>query len=336
MATLDVFRNNAFGTGELTEAINVFPNRYGRLNALNLFPAKGIRKALVTVERKNGILNLLPTVPRGGPATKNIMGHRDMLDLRIPHIPLEDLALAEEVQDVRKFGSEADLESVQDLVNDKLETMAAKHDITLEWYRWQALKGLILDTDDSVIADLFDSFGITQHTQNFVLSSATTEVVTVALNVSRYMETHAFGETISGVLVFASSGWFDAFTTHALVKDAYKYFQTNQQLGGDYRSGFRYGGLIIQEENGSATLADGTVKPFVDANEAIAIPLGTSSTFKTYFAPADFIETVNTVGLPRYAKQERMEFDRGIKLHSQSNPLPVCLRPQLLVRLTKS
>ena len=47
-----------------------------------------------------------------------------------------------------------------------------------------------------------------------------------------------------------------------------------------------------------------------------------------------FNETVNTLGLPIYAKQESRKFDRGTDLHTQSNPLPLCLRPSVLVKVT--
>jgi hypothetical protein len=65
----------------------------------------------------------------------------------------------------------------------------------------------------------------------------------------------------------------------------------------------------------------------------IAFPLGTVDTFGTYFAPADFNETVNTLGQPLYAKQEPRKFERGTDLHTQSNPLPMCHRPGVLVKL---
>ena len=51
-------------------------------------------------------------------------------------------------------------------------------------------------------------------------------------------------------------------------------------------------------------------------------------------APADFNETVNTLGQPLYAKQEPRKFERGTDLHTQSNPLPMCHRPGVLVKLT--
>jgi hypothetical protein len=62
--------------------------------------------------------------------------------------------------------------------------------------------------------------------------------------------------------------------------------------------------------------------------------VGTVDTFGTYFAPADFNETVNTLGQPVYAKQAPRQFDRGTDLHTQSNPLPMCHRPGVLVKLT--
>ena len=72
---------------------------------------------------------------------------------------------------------------------------------------------------------------------------------------------------------------------------------------------------------------------FIAQGEAHGFPLGTMDTFATYFAPADFNETANTLGQPLYAKQEPRKFERGTDLHTQSNPLPMCHRPAVLVKL---
>jgi hypothetical protein len=50
------------------------------------------------------------------------------------------------------------------------------------------------------------------------------------------------------------------------------------------------------------------------------------------YAPADYIETVNTKGMPRYAKQYPMPNDKGVNLEVQSNPLCYCVRPNTLVQ----
>ena len=50
-------------------------------------------------------------------------------------------------------------------------------------------------------------------------------------------------------------------------------------------------------------------------------------------APADFVEAANTIGLPRYAKQAvDQQFARWVMLHVQSNPLPICTRPRVLIK----
>ena len=121
---------------------------------------------------------------------------------------------------------------------------------------------------------------------------------------------------------------------------AYQYFQhseaPDQNNATDNRKGFRYAGVTFEEYLGHASDAAGADHVFVPAGTATFFPLGTMSTFRTWFAPADFNETVNTVGLPIYAKLEPRKFNRGVDLHTQSNPLPMCLRPALLNKATMS
>ena len=94
--------------------------------------------------------------------------------------------------------------------------------------------------------------------------------------------------------------------------------------------------MTFEEYLGHASDGEGVDHVFVPEGTAIFFPLGTMTTFRTWFAPADFNETVNTVGLPIYAKLEPRKFNRGMDLHTQSNPLPMCLRPALLNAATMS
>ena len=198
------------------------------------------------------------------------------------------------------------------------------------------MKGEILDADGSTLVDLYTEFGITAKTVNFVLGTATTNVKGKCVEVLRHIEDNLMGEYMSGVHVLCSPEFFDALTSHAKVEDAYKYWQQGAVLINDMRRGFTFGGLTFEEYRGQASTADGTVRRFIAAGEAHAFPLGTIDTFASYVAPADFNETVNTLGLPLYAKQEPRKFDRGTDLHTQSNPLPMCHRPGVLVKLTSA
>ncbi len=333
---LNPFSNDAFNMVALTAAINKVPNNYGRLEQLGLMPTEGVRTRTILIEEQSGVLNLLPTMPVGAPASLGTQGKRKVRSFVIPHIPHDDVVLPEEVQGLRAFGSENDLEALSNLIARKLQNMRAKHAITLEHLRMGALKGVILDSDGSTLYDLYSEFGITAKSVNFALSTNTTEVLTKVLEVKRHIEDNLRGEFMSGIMCLSSQGFFDALTTHPKVKEAYSRWQNGQLLFTDNRTNFSFGGITFEEYRGQATDIAGTVRKFIADDEAHFFPLGTASTFRTFFAPADFNETANTLGLPLYAKQAPRKFERGTDLHTQSNPLPICLRPEVLVKGTKA
>lgn len=333
---LNPFSNDAFNMVALTAAINKVPNNYGRLEQLNLMPAEGVRTRTILIEEMSGVLNLLPTMPVGAPGSLGTQGKRKVRSFVIPHIPHDDVVLPEEVQGLRAFGSENDLEALSNLIAKKLQNMRNKHAITLEHLRMGALKGVILDADASTIYDLYSEFGITQKTVNFALTTNTTEVIGKVLEVKRHIEDNLRGEFMTGIMCLCSQGFFDALTTHPKVKEAYQRWQNGQILFSDNRTNFSFGGVVFEEYRGQATDGAGNVRKFIADDEAHFFPLGTASTFRTYFAPADFNETANTLGLPLYAKQAPRKFERGTDIHTQSNPLPICLRPEVLVKGIKS
>ena len=330
------FHTPAFSMAALTAAINILPNRYGRMEALNIFPARPVRLRQIIVEEQNGVLNLLPALPPGSPGTVGRRGKRTMRSFVIPHIPHDDVVLPEEVQGVRAFGTESEAETVAGVMAGHLETMRNKHAITLEHLRMGALKGVILDADGSTIYDLYDEFDIAAKTVNFELTTATTNVKGKCNEVLGHVEENLKGEFMTGIHCLCSPEFFEKLTGHAKVEKAFENWQQGIVLINDMRSGFTYGGITFEEYRGQATDANGTSRRFIAAGEAHCFPLGTVDTFGTYFAPADFNETANTLGQPLYAKQEPRKFDRGTDLHTQSNPLPMCHRPGVLVKLTMS
>lgn len=138
---INPFENDAFNVVSLTEAINILPNNYGKLNEMNLFPGKSVRTRTICVEEQNGVLNLLPTQLPGSPATFETRTKRKLRSFTIPHIPHDDIILPEEIQGVRAFGSESELQVMANIVTEHLQSMRNKHAITLEYLRMGALKG---------------------------------------------------------------------------------------------------------------------------------------------------------------------------------------------------
>ncbi|WP_018261892.1 major capsid protein [Methylobacterium sp. WSM2598] len=346
---LDIFNQDAFSAAALTGAITLVPNSYGRINALGLFTAEPIATTSVIVVIEDGVLNLLPTRPRGAPASLGTRGKQRPKSFPVPHIPHEDSVLATDVQNMLALSPAGGggLETVLGFVSRKLITMRRKHAITLENLRMGALKGVITDYDGSTILDLFATFGVTQKVVDFALGTTSTDVLGKCMEVAGYMEDNLSGETMTGVHALCSPEWFAAFIKHANVKEAYKYYQSGPQiLREDVRKGFTFGGITFEEYRGAASYLqeDGTrtaPQRFIPAGDVRFFPLGTADTFVNYWAPPDFWSLVNqapAIGDAEVfvAPLEPKKFGKGMDIHTESNPLPLVKRPQLLVRGTTS
>lgn len=119
MPALDIFSSSAFTMVALTDAINKMPYVPGRIGQLGLFREQGVSTTSVMIEEREGSLNLVETTARGAPAIQNTTNKRKARSLVVPHIALEDTILADEVQNVRAFGSENMLEGVQAVVSQR-------------------------------------------------------------------------------------------------------------------------------------------------------------------------------------------------------------------------
>src|SRR5918996_6230111 len=126
MPALDIFSSSAFSMVALTDAINKMPYVPGRMGQLGLFREQGVSTTSVMIEEREGSLNLVETTARGAPAVQNTTNKRKARSLVVPHIALEDTILADEVQNVRAFGSESMLEGVQAGGKQRLSQKAAQ------------------------------------------------------------------------------------------------------------------------------------------------------------------------------------------------------------------
>ena len=332
---------NPFGTNfdlaTLSAAINVLPNQYGRINGSGIFRFKPGNNPTVMLEEKNGVLTLVPTKAWGAPGTQNRSGKRKTRAFVVPHTPLDDIVKASDVMGVRAFGTENQLETISGLINDKLQEMKNKLDQTAEYRMMSALKGVVTDSDGSTMYDLYAEFGQTQVVVDFVLGTGTTDVRAKCMSVVRAIEDNLLGEVSSGVRALVSPEFFDKLVSHANVEKAYaNYQEAAQRLGGDMRKGFTFGSITFEEYRAQTVNSAGAATRYIAAGEGHVYPEGTMDTFGLHAAPADFIETVNTQALRYYARQQGRDFNRGVDLHTQTNILPMCYRPKVLIKIHTS
>lgn len=325
----NVFTPDLFSSTALTAAINQQPYVPGIIGAMGLFEEEGVPTTSVVIERVKGQLALVSTSKRGAVGNTQADDKRNGVILNIPHLQVNDALLADSVQNVREFGTNDQLRAVESARDSKLNKAALNLDMTLEYHRLGAIQGIVLDADGSTpILNVFTAFNVAQPTEiDFDLDNATPAsgaLRTACAGVWRGV-TDALGNApFTGIRSLCGNTFYDQLVAHPEARASYLNQQEAKELrtGLAYRS-FNFGDIEFINYRGSGAVAVGSTK-------AKFFPVGVPGLFITRFGPADYMEAVNTIGLPRYAKAEPMKMDKGLELEAQTNPLNLCTIPEVL------
>lgn len=340
MSVLNIFQDDAFSVIQLTDAINKIPFVPGRAGMLVPWDEQGVSTLTVMIEEIEGVLTLVDPTPRGGPGTTVAKERRTARSLTIPHYQVDDAIYADEVQGIRAFGQETMVDTVQGLVNRRqLSHVQQRLDPTLEYQRIGAVKGVILNGSGSTLYNLFTEFGVSQIGEiDFDLDAASPGSGVLrkkCAGVVRAIADVLGGTSFVGVHAFCGDAFFDDLLAHKEVVESYKGTPMAQVLREGYvypndqkiNGAFEFGGIVWENYRGSV----GSQK-FVDTDKCHIFPVGVPGLFRTVYAPADYVETVNTIGLPRYSRQYMMPNGKGVSLEVQMNALNYCTRPRTLIQ----
>lgn len=329
---LDVFSSSPFLMSNLTDAVNKLPHVPGRLGAMNLFEESGVTTTKITIEEKNGVLYLVPSLPRGAPPTPNRTELRKARQLTTVHLPTRDRIMADELQDVREFGSDTVMVNVQTVINERLTTMRGSLEATLEHLRVGAIKGVVLDSDGATtLYNLFTTFDVTKEPiAYFDLSDGAPtpgELRQRCSNIIRTIEDHLGAASYDHIHSMVGPTFMDRLADHPETREAYQRWQDGAALRDQVaRRSFAYAGITFEEYRGKVNSMN-----YISPTAAHFFPVGVPGLFRTVFAPANYTETVNTSGLPLYVKSVADPAQRWTDLHAQMNPLPYCTRPSVLI-----
>ena len=125
------------------------------------------------------------------------------------------------------------------------------------------------------------------------------------------------------------SAFFADLVAHKEVRETYLNTAAAADLRGRVGEEVSFGGITFRRYRGGLGFG-------VPTDKAYFYPEGVEGLFEIYYAPADTFETVNTVGLPLYARQHLDEKGRWIDLMTEASILPVNKRPRLAIRLHSS
>jgi len=334
---LDIFKSDPFSVLSLTDAINTPKFVPGRIGQMGLFSNVSVTSTAVGIEQKDGILVLVEPTPRGGPGVTVDKNQRVLRYLAVPHFEIDDAIMAEEVQGIRAFGTESQLETVMGKVDERMLIHGQSMEATQEFSRIGAIKGIITYADSTTL-NLFTAFDVTQETEvDFDLDNASPASGALrkkCASVIRLISANLEGVPWTGkARAFCGDTFFDQLIAHPEVRATYNgwteaqimregYIETN---GLSYGA-FEFGGIIFENYRGSVGAT-----AYINPLKAHIFPEGVPNLFRTALAPADYIETVNTLGKRLYMKQFPMPNDKGIRIEVQMNTLEYCTRPQVLI-----
>lgn len=339
MSVWDVFNQDAFTLESLTARVNNLPFVPGQLSSSGLFNEVGIATTSLMIEEQDTVLGLVAPSPRGSPGETAGKDGRRVRSFAVSHYQRDDAVMADEVQGVRAFGSENQTETVQDAMDRKARKHLIALDATLEHQRVGAIKGLITDKNGNTIYNLATEFSISLPTAvDFLLGTTTTKIRTKCYTVTTTIEDALDGVPYSGIVGWCGKDFWSELIDHDEVKKFYLNWLAAAEIRGVPLDTFEFGGITFKRyrtgSQGKAALA--TPANYIPDADVQFVPVGVPDLFVTYFGPADYEDTVNTVGLPRYMRQYPMDNGKGRNIEIQTNAISLCTRPKVLQRGTTS
>ena len=341
MPGMDVFNSLPFSMQSLTARLEDVPYQPGRLGELGIFQSEGVRTTSIMVEKQGNTLALIQTTARNAPATQNVKDGRQILTFPTYRIAQEDTITADEVQNIRSFGSESELDTLLAEVDRRNARMNRNVEATEEWHRINALKGILKDADATQLLSLFTEFNVVAQTEvDFDLdnaSAASGALRRKCATVIRTIQDALGGLSYSNIYCMCSSEFWDDLIAHPEVRETVKNWPaalTLRETGvgrgtnGQPVRQLEFGGITFEEYRGSV---GGTA--YVGADKAHLFPLGVAELFITRYAPAEYFDTVNTTGLPRYVRinPDGIDPDHKRTIRVQTQQISLCTRPLTLV-----
>lgn len=294
----------------------------------------------VFLERRGEELNLVPATDYGGNGDITELGKADGEVFRLIYLPTEFGVRAAEVQGVRAFGTESERETLEMKRDQKLAKATQRLEATKRFHRAKSLfEGKILDANGStVLLDIDARFGLTPQTQSIALGTATTKVK-IKIEEAKDMAIDALGDstTVIGWRAYCGRNWFNDFTSHEAVTAAFDRWQDGAFLReSQAMRPFEFLDISWRKFYGQVkTKAGGTVN-FIDPNAAYLLPITDDpDAYQTWYGPAPYADTVNTMGRPFYATPLR-EDPKGMVAEACTVTLSIPRRRRSIIKLTKT
>ncbi len=331
---MDIFRSDAFSLTSMLDPVNKLDYTPQYLGTIpGLFVPNPVRTTGVWIETQSDGPALIQTSARGtAPKTKNRLG-RDARNFRTLRLAIGDRIEAEEVQNIRAYGTESDLLTMQKEVATRQARLKNDWELTMENWRLNCLLGKVIDADLTVLYDWATEFGQALPTEvDFDLDNANPakgalrkKCAATKRGVVKALK--GMGGSIVEVHALCGDAFWDELVTHAEVERTYLNWTAAQDLrkGIEWEAMF-FGGIYWHNYRGTD---DGTTVA-IASDKAKFFPRN-AGIFRMAYSPHSTFEFVNTLGQEIYSGIV-LDKDRDMwsDVEMYSYPLPVCTMPSAL------
>ncbi len=247
--------------------------------------------------------------------------------------------MAAQVQGIRAFGSENQLESFEMKVAEKLDVIKTNNALMREFIRAGALQGVIYRKDGTVSQSLWNQFELQQNTHSIALGTATTDVIAEILEAKEKAEDELgqFQGQVQRYALIAGKNMFRKLTRHEKTQKAFELFSSTTGYGGAAREDFRKVGFPILTDVEVFSYSKGKWGDtyFLAPDDALLCPV-IEGMYQTRNAPADNKLAVNTIGLPEYASTWELEGGKGDVVHGEMSTVSYVQRPRSIIKITST
>ncbi|MBV2127926.1 major capsid protein [Arsukibacterium indicum] len=319
-----------FQVSSLTAAINEAQSAPTLLASLQLFAESGINTTTFQLEYDGEVLSLVMPGERGESVQGQRKAKRKKITLSTVHLPVPLNIKADEITNTRAFGTQSEVESIQMVVNKHLLHARNRLVATRELMRAGAITGKVLDGNGDELVNLDAVFGITNTPVEYTPATKNAKAL---LTAAKTLARKKLGQaTVQRWMLMCGPAFFDAYSqADDVTKGLQNKNGNSNDLVNDMTDGLSFHNVTAFAYDASVIGANGTEVPFIPTDMAYLIPMA-PGLLMGHNAPADYVETVGTLGLPFYAKTELADLGKGIRGEAQSNPFYFCTRPEAIRR----
>ena len=339
MLTMDVFKQDAFSPISLTAAvdkIDYVPDYLSNLNGL--FVDDPVRTEVIWIEERSTGAVILEFSPRGTAPHQTGGDSRNARSFATLRYGDASRITASELMNVRAFGSETELKTLQGEVGRRQFKIKSNMQLTKEYHKFNCITAAVVKgADGNVRYNWATEFGqsipapVNMDVANYGQNGA---IKIKCNNVRRTMQKNLKGVGVArDIIALCGDNFYDALSGNKEVRETYLNTVKAQDLQNNMKEWeqFRYGNMTWINYRGTD---DGTFG--VDTDTCHFVPVG-AGIFRWAMSPGERFEHIGTLGQDTYSwivtDKDR---DSWADVEVYSYPLPVCTMPQALMKGTKA